>query len=562
MDGINYTDQQLAQAAELHIGPWILQNQIKTSAGLPFEFEKRKFFRAMVSDLSPKQVWFKPPQIGASETAFVKVSYVVKKLKKDAIYTLPSQSDVQDMVGGKFNRIIAQNPTTLGAWTSDHDTIEQKQFGANMLYLRGTIGKTEAMMVSSSLNVHDELDASDPSKIVQYETRQEAQEREEDKWRWMFSHPSLKGHGVDIYWELSDQKEFYVTCSNGHEHFLEWPKSIEMQRQIFICWECNIELTDDQRINGRWINKDGVVWDGEIAGGYEYSGFHVSQLMLFNKSAKDIIKAFNDPQKDKQYFYNYVLGLPYIGSEDRIDPSVVLRNCVDEVNTQESRVIIGADTGHGIHYVMMNKDGVFFYDHETAITASKDPYDVIRGHLHRFKRSVAVFDQAGDLIGVRKLQAEFPGRVYLCFYRKDRKTTELAQWGEGDKWGEVHVDRNRMMTLTVEELRETGRQRLNGTKEEWAEFASHYGNMYREKVVVDSKPGKDDRSLLGNEYVWKRNGPDHYCHAYLYARVGMMKFSGDLAKIDTGESIWGPKTSGVIVKPEGVSLGFPMGKEW
>ena len=143
-----------------------------------------------------------------------------------------------------------------------------------------------------------------------------------------------------------------------------------------------------------------------------FSGYHISQLMLYNKSAKDIIKAFNDPQKDKQYFYNYVLGLPYIGSEDRIEPSVVLKNCTDVPNDyydQNDRVIIGADTGHGIHYVMRNSQGIFFYGHETEITATKDPYDVIRKHLNTFTNSVAVFDQGGDLIGVRKLQAGVSG---------------------------------------------------------------------------------------------------------------------------------------------------------
>jgi len=203
------------------------------------------------------------------------------------------------------------------------------------------------------------------------------------------------------------------------------------------------------------------------------------------QSAKDIIDAFNDPQKDQQYFYNYVLGLPYVGSDDKIEPKTVLMNCVDVVNPQEERTIIGADTGHGIHYVLMNKDGVFYYDHETGITASKDPYDVIRGHLKRFSRSLAVFEPGWrSNWRVRKLQAEFPGRVFLCFYRKDRKSLDIVKWGEGDTYGTVTVDRNRMITLMVEQMRDIGRIRLNGTKDEWSEFASHFGYLYRRKDCV------------------------------------------------------------------------------
>jgi hypothetical protein len=256
--------------------------------------------------------------------------------------------------------------------------------------------------------------------------------------------------------------------------------------------------------------------------------------MLYNKSAKDIIKSFQDPQKDKQFFYNYVLGLPYIGSDDRIEPSVVLRNCVDEVNGREGITILGADTSHGINYVMMNKEGVFFYDRAETITASKDPYDVIRGYLRdkiRFPKLVCVFDQGGDLIGVRKLQAEFPGRVFLVFYRRDRKTTEPVTWGEKEKYGEVVVDRNRMMTLVVEQLRDTGRIRLNGTKEEWCEFAEQFDNIYREQVVVKEAKDKDDKTLYGAEYVWKRNGHDDYVHALLYAIVGLQRYGGAMATI-------------------------------
>lgn len=253
--------------------------------------------------------------------------------------------------------------------------------------------------------------------------------------------------------------------------------------------------------------------------------------MLWNKSAKDIIKAYNDPQKDKQYFYNYVLGLPYIGSDDKIEPSVVLRNCVDEVNNQEEPIVIGADTGHGIHFVCMNKQGVFYFSHEQEITASKTPYDRIRQLLRRWPKAIAVFDQGGDLIGVRQLQAEFPGRVFLCFYHKDRKSTEVVRWGEGQDYWKVTVDRNRMMTIVVEEMRDVGRVRLHGTKEEWQPFADMFGNLYREKVETKETKGKDDRALYGNEYVWKRNGPDHFAHAYLYARVGLQRYGGGLAKI-------------------------------
>jgi hypothetical protein len=518
-----------------------------------------------LNDLSPKQVMFKPPQVGASETTFVKAFWVAQKQKKDIIYTLPSLTDVEDMVGGKFNRIISQNPI-MGEWTKDHDTIQQKTIGENTLYLRGTKGTTSAMMVSSGLNIHDEVDASDERTITQYETRQEAQEREEDKWRWYFSHPSLSGHGVDVYWRRSDKKEWYITCPHcKEEQVLTWPESINVSRETFVCKLCDEDLPTESRIHGTWKNQDGVPWSGKIEGDYEFSGWHVSQLMLYNKSAKDIIKAFNDPLKDKQYFYNYILGLPYIGSDDKIEPSVVLRNCVDRVNPQEGRVVIGVDSGHDyISYVLMNKDGVFFYDTERGITATKNPYDKLREYLKRFPKSVVMIDQGGELMNTRQLQAEYPGRVFLVYYNKDRKSVEMVEWGENDEYWKVRVDRNRMITLMVEQIRDTGRLILNGTRDEWAEFAAHFGNIYREKVEVKETKGKDDRSLYGNEYVWKRNGPDHYVHALVYALVGMQRYGGGMAKIIGQDPLAGietPRLPNIAPSPE-VPTFIRAGNAW
>lgn len=535
---------------------WAKKYKLRTSTGLPFEFDKRRWQWDILNDLSPKQVWLKPPQIGASETTFIKAAYVAKKKNKDVIYTLPTQSDVQDMVSSKFNRIIAQNPI-LGEWTRDHDSIEQKNIGSNIIYFRGTFTTRQAMMVSSGLNVHDELDASDISVITQYQTRQEAQEREEDKWQWYFSHPSLSGHGVDIYWKQSDMKEWWIRCPHcSEEQVLTWPDNIDTERRLYVCSKCKCELSTEDRITGVWKNKEGVLWSGKVDSEYKFSGWHVSQMMLHNKDAGAIIDAFNDPMKDAQYFYNFVLGLPYVSGENRVEPAEILRNITSEVNTQEGPIVIGADTGHGLHFVCMNEQGIFYYDHDAKITATRTPYDRIRELLTSWPSSIAVFDQGGDLIGVRQLVKEFPGRVFLCYYVKDRKSVELVQWGKGDEWWKVKVDRNRTITLIVEQMRDIGRFRINGTHEEWEEFASHFGFIYREKIEAKDAKGKDDSTLYANDFVWKRNGPDHFVHALLYALVGMQRFVGERARVVSSQDFMGvPKApfNNIADAPEVVS---------
>lgn len=563
IDGVEYTDEQVLAAAELYPYTWVKQHKIRTSNGLPFEFEAHRFMKDMINDMSPLQVWLKPPQIGASETEIVKSFYVAKKMKKDIIYTLPTATDRDDMVGSKVNRIIAQNPI-LQQWVRDHDTVEQKSVGNNIIHYRGTFAAKQAMMVSSQLNIHDEVDASDPTVITQYETRQQAVA---DGWRWYFSHPSLVSHGVDVYWQQSDKREWYIVCPHCEsEQVLTWPDNIDMEQGIYICSKCRQELPNDVRSHGTWKSTS----QGP------FRGYHVSQLMCSWITAEKIIQAYKDPGKTKQYFWNYVLGLPYIGSDDRIPSDVVLKNCKDEVNDQSSNVIIGVDTGLPIHYTLLNKDGAFFYGtcepetEQEKINQSRglyDPYDRLRTFLSRWPKSKLIADQGGDLIGIRKLQQEYPGRVFLCFYRKDKKSSEIIRWGTKEEYGIVTVDRNKMIQLIVEHLREPGLITLNGTVEEWKPWAEHFDNIYREKVIVNDLPDRDNRSLYGNEYIWKRKGPDHYVHAFVYAMVGLDKYGQALAKIVGNDGLEGigigrivdmvsPQIDAHGIKPSASTQGF------
>lgn len=529
---------QLLKLAAQRLKPtdWVKFHKIKNESGLPIEFENHRFMMDFYNDMSPLQVMLKAPQIGATVAEIIKTLYCAKIKKWDIIYTLPTQADVNDMAGGKINRIIAQNPVPLGEWVKDHDTVEQKSIGDNIIYYRGTFSNKQAMMVSSDLNVHDEVDASNPDVITQYETRLQAKAGGR---RWYFSHPSLAGFGVDLQWQQSDKKEWFINCDHcKKEQLLSWPENIDLIKRIYICQFCKLELSTESRRLGMWKpTSQGI-----------FSGYHVSQLMCPWITAEKIIQDFET--KDKQYFYNYILGLPYAGSEDKIDSSTVLKNCIDVVNDQEEPIIIGLDTGLPGHFVIGNKDGVFHYGTLKDGTASTDSYDTIRGFLRRWKKAIVVSDQGGDLTPMRKIQAEFPGRVFLCYYRRDKADKDMIKWGQGDNYGIVTVDRNRMLQMIVEQLKDIGRIRLNGTKEEWIEFAEQFNNLYREFVVSQNNIGKDDPTLYKNQFVWKRMGPDHFVHALLYMLVGLDRFAQMKATIvqpGVLDEIPNPKFNNILI---------------
>ena len=139
---------------------------------------------------------------------------------------------------------------------------------------------------------------------------------------------------------------------------------------------------------------------------------------------------------------------------------------------------------------------------------------------------VLVADQGGDLIGIRKLQAKYPGRVYLVWFVKETKSKQLIRWGENEEAGKVLVDRNRTVQLTVDELNEK-RISFNGTKEDWDPFFEHCMNIYRVKEIT----GDENDPQYGWRWVWKRKGPDHWFMSMIYARVGMDKYGGEPATV-------------------------------
>ncbi|OYV26149.1 MAG: hypothetical protein B7W98_03340, partial [Parcubacteria group bacterium 20-58-5] len=356
-------------------------------------------------------------------------------------------------------------------------------------------------MISADELTLDEYDRCDLSVLETYESRLQHSNKATIS---VFSNPSRPGYGVDEKFALSDKQLFHLTHSCGAV-FPFTERCIDYAHKRFACPSCKGTITDDERRGGRW----------KATAQGEWRGYQIPLWLNVRKSALDIAKAKED--KSPEYFANFVSAEPYVSKDSSVTIEEVLANCSSRVNPMTSRVVIGVDTGLPIWYVCANKDGFFYHGH-------CDTYAELRMLLNRWPESVLVSDQGGDLIGIRELQQEYPGRVFLAYYRKDQANVDLVRWGEGNEYGKVIIDRNRMISLMVGQMKDKGRFTLNGTHEEWMLVAEHFADMYRQLILAPDKPGRDARSLYGAEYVWKKKNGDHLAHAFLYALVGLSKF--------------------------------------
>lgn len=478
---------------------WILANEIKTEDGTPYTFDNHMFMFEPLQELArlDKDVCiYKAAQIGFSTAAMLATFWVAKNKGIDLIYTLPTQGDVKDFAGGKINRIVAQNPI-LQDWVKDRDTVEQKTIGDSIIYYRGTFVQKAAMMVSSDLNVHDEIDASDQKVIEQYSTRLQASNL---RRQWIFSHPSVPGKGVSKHWKDSDQRHWFITCPHCEkEQYMDFPDSFNLETQEYICKHCKGVLDNKTRRNGRWVKK---FKDKEVV------GFWIPLWICPWIEAKDIIKYHNT--KSEEYFINKVAGLPYVGRDNKPTYDMITKNLTDKVNPQDGWIVIGSDTGIKYSYVVGNHRGLFYYNNNGTP-------DDIRDLLKRWKKSVVVFDAGGDLTEPRKIREEYPGRVFLCNYRRDRKTMQFVSWGKGEEEGNVVADRNRMIQLVLNEFQD-GLIPLQGSESDWYDFWLSWDDIYR--VDEENKLGVVERK-------WERsNNNDHLMHASVYWRIGMDRFAG------------------------------------
>ncbi len=490
--------------------------------------------------------------------AILKTIWMAKNKKIDVGYILPTADMVEKFVGSKVNRMGQQNPCISNAM-KDKDSITQKQIGQSYIHYLGAQTDRSAIMLSLDMLVADEYNKAPQDILEIYDSRLQ---HSSHGYKWVFSNPTIPDFGVDRFYAISDQKSWNITHSCGKRYIMD-ESCVDYDREEYVCPHCDGVIETEEIRMGEWYNKDDVKWDGELAGNYNWSGWWIPLWINPMISAAKV--AEYKRSKSKEYFANFVCGLSYVNPNDALSQPALEKCRTDEVNLQEGRTIIGLDTGHNLHYTMLNKQGVFMHGYCPSVAEMPtheqkgyDPYKTIETLLEDDKYAMLVADQGGDLIGIRKLQAKFPGRVFLCWFTKETRTQELTRWVRDKVTGVENVlaDRNRVIQLSVDQANEA-RLQFHGTKEDWQPFFGHALNIYRVKEIM----GADENDpQYGWRWVWKRKGPDHWWLSLCYALIGLDKFGQDLATfikkdkfmsgVPTGTDVHGNVTANRFIRGE------------
>lgn len=468
---------------------WVLKNGFVNERGDKLEFKDHLFMFDIYADLSPLQVVKKCSQIGATVCFNLKTFHLAKFRKITSIYTMPSDEDVTEFVKTKTDKILMSNPSLRSELKMD--SVHLKQIGNNFIYFKGTRSKTAPISTTADLLIHDEIDRSDLGIVEQYRSRITASKF---KGRWELSNPSTTNVGIDISWQLSDQKEWFITCRGCKKaQFLTWDDNVSEIKGIYVCKFCGKELTDNERRLGKWI---------ALKPGAEISGYHISQMMAPWLSAKELIK-----EKEKrgiEYFYNFILGEPYHIGDIADFRQMILDSWTSNPLDQEP-YFMGIDVGIEKHYVLGSATGIF----EAGKVRSREQLEDI---IEKYNPTV-VMDAGPERTWAEEFKEKYP-KCYLCFYRIDKTQAELIKWG-GDKGtdedlknlGYIWADRNRAIDLLIHELL-SGKILFHLTKERLNQYIEHWATLRRIK---------EDTPLGTRRYKWESStGMDHWVHATLY----------------------------------------------
>jgi len=482
----------LADPEHYSILYWTVKNGVKNEKGEILDFSDRLFLLDILTDWSPNLVWKKCSQVGGSVTFVIKALYAVQHRGLNVILTYPSDSDAEEFVKTKTNPIIKENVQLFP--NTSADSVYLKQLNGRNLYVKGTVSKTAAISTTADLLIHDEASRSDQKNMAFYQSRIKASPY---KGTWMFSNPTTERDTMDEWWQKSDQKEWYVTCTNGHSEYLSWPDSVDKERGCYQCKTCKVQLTDDQRRKGYWK----ATRESDI------SGYHTSHLMAPWIKATDIIR---ESAGDQEYFFNFVLGEPYNPGDLSITRSLILDNWTPRDLSLGKHYYLGVDVGNMKHYVLGTELGVTRIGRFTDWSFLDD--------LMKQYNPFLVIDAMPDNTASRHFVDTYE-KAYMSYFQDNQANPQTIVWwgkpGEpgtpNDKGKIVYSNRNRVIDQLIDDLLRAKILFSNPSDAEFRIFIDQWLTLRRVKHT-------DARGI--EKYVWdSTTGNDHGVFALLYYQL-------------------------------------------
>lgn len=493
---------------------WIVSENIVNEKGEPFDFTDRPFLLDILCDFSPNIAITACAQVGKSVTFSIKTLFAVKHMGLNVIYTMSSDSDVNEFVSSKFNKIVQANVHEFEGMATDN--VERKELNNRFIFFKGTNSKTAAISTTADLLIHDEISRSDQNAIETYKSRTKASEY---KGRWLFSNPGTERDELDIAFNKSDQREWTIACPYCNDsHYLVYPDSIDLEKKCYICRACKAPLSKDVIRKGDWVAQYPTKSYNRETNPHGINGYHISHLMCTWISAEEVI---SDSQGDPAYFNNFVLGKAYSPGDLSVTKTQILDIWTPKDLTGKG-IFLGVDVGNIKHYVIRSEKGLLKVGRFTKWSELDDI-------IAFWKPTSGVIDAMPDTTGSKYFVDKYPFMQMSYFMENSNNPQMLVWWGEGDKKGIVYSFRDRILDQFLTGMIEAKWLIGVQTDEMFRLYIKHFETLRREKIV-------NNKGI--ERYIWESTtGEDHFVFADLYSYLAMLGngsgvFFGEVSKED------------------------------
>lgn len=503
---------------------WMVNN-IRLPKGAAWEFEDRPWQIQIIEDEGKYIVTRKPTQIGMSTVFLSKMLYFTDMHQVRAMYTLPRQDDVTDMVYSRLQEVINESPY-IREKMSGVDNVRMKKFGKSYIHFAEMSVPPRMMDVDWMCN--DEVDLSNQEHLEQAASRMDASKY---SYRHQISTPSIENVGIDALYKLSDQKEWVVKCAYcSHEQVMTWNENVVHHKgeTKYLCQRCKNALHADDIREGNWVamgNTNSLM-----------SGYQISHLMIpYINKEKLWIESKTMSQKN---FYNFRLGLPFTPSSGSITKDVIMNNCFDTQHKPESAsrsnsetYVIGADQGNRINYVVgkLVEDRIEIV--ELGEIEFEQGFDELVKIMKRFNISQAVIDASPNHHPVNKICKDFSGRALEAFFPPIIEHFKIID--------NIRININKVDAydnLLADIVANKIQFYFDGFRmtPEVEKAIDHLTNMRRD--IVESPNRATGRTT---SHIWRNTGPDHYADAIVYMNTAAIVARGNsvgLTVVDLSDS--------------------------
>jgi len=498
--------------------------------GERMDFEHYPHIRALYNSLAADIVLQGSVQCFKSEWSVID-HFASAYVGLSIFYVVPKFEARTTYVQNRINRVVENVPEYKKIVKDGFfDSVAMKNFGAGVIKYVGSNVLADFKEFPADMLFVEEVDECDKQNVEYALDRLRASKFQ---FRRYLGNPKLRGRGINGFFQMSDQREWFVPCLEcGNFHELDWFETVVKavydesgevvdyllrdeiwepgcRRDIkIICPDCGGEL-ERASIRGEWRPKNPKS---------QIEGYHISMLCNPINSVSGMWdrfqKGLTDPGKMQQFF-NSDLGLPYSAMGSRVTTEV-LDGCVEDGfslqiqpdcahvrgNSSDGPCTMGVDVG-GVLDVQIsqlvernNRKKLFFGKVRTI--------DELVNLCELYNVEVAVMDSMPEATLAQDFQELAPCDVWLCRYRNEG-TDRRRTYDTRDRI--INIDRTEALDRSFAKLRahrtilpENYELVLGGA------FLREMCNPVRE-VVEDTK---------GNaKYEWKKC-VDHQRHADTY----------------------------------------------